>query len=77
MDDSVSSVQMKLLPSRVIDCPQVECSASHFSGSCQLFNDKMFMLLCVFALSWDGYGIFSAMTVLFTTPISLSHCPFP
>ena len=59
MNDSVGSVQMKLLSSRVIDCPRVECSASPFSGSCPFLNDNMFMLLCVFVLLWDGSDIFS------------------
>ena len=34
MNDSVGSVPMKLLPSRVIDCPRVKCSVSPFSSSC-------------------------------------------
>ena len=54
MNDSVGSVQMKLLSSRVIDCPQVQCSASPFSGSCPFLNDKMCVLLCVLILSWNG-----------------------
>ena len=54
MNDSIGSVPMKLLPSRVIDFPRVECSASLFSCSCPFLNDNIFMLLCVFALSWDS-----------------------
>ena len=33
MNDSVGSIQMKLLPSHIIDSPQVRCSASPFPGS--------------------------------------------
>ena len=45
MNDSVGSVQMELLP-------------SPFFGSCPFLNYTFFMLLCAFALSHDGYGIF-------------------
>ncbi|KAI0213683.1 hypothetical protein LSAT2_001257 [Lamellibrachia satsuma] len=41
MNDSVGSIQMKVLPSRVINCPQVECSASPFSGNCPFLNDNI------------------------------------
>ena len=47
MNDSISSIQMKLLPSWFIDCPRVEWSVSPFSGSCPFLNDKISMLLCI------------------------------
>ena len=58
MNLSVCSVPMKLFPSRVIDCPRVECSVSPFSGNYPFLNDQKVKCF-VFVLSWDGEGIYS------------------